>query len=171
MVYIKFAQTLYLERIDKLENNMARMLTLMTFSPCESECGKSNKMVILFIWGLTTLWMDFKITNMLTSTKLLSRDVARWKKPHLGRYSIYTWTWNVKREREKSNKRFFIVCIPYRRERDVNVKREFMTCDRVTRAWKRSLHVAIFHVHAQHSRTRNKNKKSSFYARGNRETN
>jgi len=90
----------------------------------------------------------------------------------LGRYSIYTWTWNVnvKREREKSNKRFSIVCIPYRRECDVNVKREFMTCDRETRAWNRSLHVAIFHVHAQHSRARNKNK-SSFYARGNRETN
>jgi len=46
---------------------------------------------------------------------------------YLGRYSIYTWTWNLnmKREREKSNKRFSIVCIPYRRERDVNVKREF----------------------------------------------
>ena len=90
-----------------------------------------------------------------------------------GRYSIYTWTWNVnvKREREKSNKRFSIVCIPYRRERDVNVKRGFMTCDRETRAWNRSLHVAIFHVHAQHSRARNKNKKTFFYARGNRETN
>jgi len=64
----------------------------------------------------------------------------------LGRYSIYTWTWNVnvKREREKSNKRFSIVCISYRRERDVNVKRKFMICDCVTRAWNRSLHVAIF---------------------------
>ena len=78
---------------------------------------------------------------------------------------------NVKREHEKSNKRFSIVCIPYRRERDVNVKREFMTCDRETRAWNQSLHVAIFHVHAQHSRARNNNKRTSFYARGNREIN
>ena len=46
-----------------------------------------------------------------------------------------------------------------------------MTCARETRAWNRSLHVAIFHVHAQHSRARIKNKKTSFYARGNRETN
>ena len=66
---------------------------------------------------------------------------------------------NVKRE------------LPYRLDRDVNVKREFMTCDRETRAWNRSLHVAIFHVHSQYSRARNKNKKTSFYARGNRETN
>jgi len=49
-----------------------------------------------------------------------------------------------------------MVCIPYRRERDVNVKREFMTYDRVTRAWNRSLHVVSFQVHAQHSRARNK---------------
>jgi len=88
-------------------------------------------------------------------------------------YSIYTWTWNVnvKREGENSNRRFSFVCIPYRRERDVNVKREFMTCDREARAWNRLLHVAIFHVHAQHSRARNKHKKTSFYARGKRETN
>ena len=69
----------------------------------------------------------------------------------LGRYSIYTWTWNVKREREKSNKRFSILCIPYRRERDVNVKREFMTCDRETRAWNRSLRFFTF-THSIHGR-------------------
>ena len=66
---------------------------------------------------------------------------------------------NVKREREKSNKRFSFVCIPYWREREVNVKCEFMTCDRVTRAWNPSLHVAIFHVHAQPSWTSNKKRR------------
>ena len=37
---------------------------------------------------------------------------------------------NVKHEREKSNKRFSIVSIPYRRERDLNVKRQSLACDR-----------------------------------------
>ena len=61
-----------------------------------------------------------------TSTMLSSQDKIFII---LGRYSIYMWTWNVnvKRDREKPNKRFSIVCFPYRRERDVNVKREFMT--------------------------------------------
>jgi hypothetical protein len=38
----------------------------------------------------------------------------------------------VNRELEKSNKRFSFECIPYRRERNVIVKREFMTGERET---------------------------------------
>ena len=50
---------------------------------------------------------------------------------HNGCHSIYTLTCNVnvKHEREKSNKLFSIVSIPFRRERDVGIKREFMPCD------------------------------------------
>ena len=95
--------------------------------------------------------------------KLKAAEIA------LRRYSIYMYTCNVKRELEKSNKRFSFKCIPYRRERDVNVKRKFISCDRVTRAWNRSL--VIFHVHAQHKRARNRNKRISLYARANGETN
>jgi len=107
----------------------------------------------------TFVWGGYK--NSLTYCRSYLRPV----------FHLYV---NLKREREARTckiKRFSIVCIPYRRERDVNVKREFMTRDRVTWAWNRSLHVAIFHVHAQHSRATNKSKKTSFYARGNKETN
>jgi hypothetical protein len=75
---------------------------------------------------------------------------------------------NVKPECEKSNKRFSIVCIPYRR--DLSIKHKFMTCDCITRACNQLLHVVIFHVHARHSRTRSHHDRSSVYARCNRKT-
>jgi hypothetical protein len=60
--------------------------------------------------------------NKRLLSDLSTEEMVAWNQPAaLGRYSIYTWTCNA--NVKKSNKRFSIVMVPYRRARDVSVKR------------------------------------------------
>ena len=111
--------------------------TLISFF---SQVSKSKQ---TFCWYIGGIWLP----KHSRKTWLVNNFGAVCM-PILGRYSIYTWTCNVnvQRQREKSNTRFSYVSIPFRRGRDVSVKREWMACERETRAWNRSLYVVIFKV-------------------------
>jgi len=83
---------------------------------------------------------------------------------------------NLKREREARTwkiKQTIFYCMYSisawaRRERETRIYDRW-PCDASVKPI--ATDVAIFHVHAQHSRARNTNKLTSLYVRGNRETN
>jgi len=111
------------------------------------------------------LWMVAPIALYDCSIIL---DLRIWA---LGRYSIYThvreletWPWSANVKNQTNDFPLYVLHI------GVSATWTWIY-DMWPWTWNRSQHVAIFHVHAQHSLAKNKNKKTSFYARGNRETN